>query len=325
MGHWIPITILSHLLTATQWFGLNSGMHHLVNVFLHLIAAVLLLTFLERATGERLASAFVAILFAVHPLHVESVAWVTERKDVLSANFFCLALLGYLRYTARPSIGRYLLVLVPFGLGLLAKPMLVTFPFLLLLIDFWPLRRSPGWLMVWEKLPLLLLSIADAAGTYWLQHVRISQQSIPRATLVSNAIIGYVIYLRQTFWPVRLAVFYPYSRVIGAFAIFGALAIVVIVTRLVIAHRRTRPWLTVGWFWYLGMLLPVIGFVQSGDQAHADHYTLSPLGGNLHHAGLGRVGRQPPLGQSGAVDTRGRRIVRSALHRRRVATNQLLG
>jgi tetratricopeptide (TPR) repeat protein len=216
------------------------------------------------------------LVFAVHPLHVESVAWVTERKDVLSALFFFLALLGYLRYSACPSLGRYLLVVVPFVLGLLAKPMLVTFPFLLFLMDFWPLRRPPGWRFVWEKVPLLLVCAADAVVTYWVQLVLGGQQTIPLATRVSNSMLSYIIYVRQLFWPSRLAVFYPYPQAIGAFPVCISAAVLLFVSALVISTRRTRPWLAVGWFWYVGMLIPVIGFIQSGYQAHADHFAYLP-------------------------------------------------
>jgi tetratricopeptide (TPR) repeat protein len=282
-GNWIPVTLLSHMLDV-QLFGLRSGMHHLVNVGLHALSAVLLFVVLRRATRARWPSAFVAFVFALHPLHVESVAWISERKDVLSAFFFFLTLYCYVRYTERPGVGRYLAVLGPFCLGLMSKPMLVTLPFTLLLFDIWPLRRVRLPKTVWEKLPLFALSAGASVATYWAQRATGSVDlAIPLDARIAKALISYVTYIRQTFWPAGLAVFYPYPRVILARRGGIALAIVLSVSALAILMWRGRPYLApyfaTGWFWYLGMLVPVIGLVQAGHQSHADRYTYLPMAG----------------------------------------------
>ena len=275
-GNWMPVTLLSHMLDV-QLFGMRSGMHHLVNVLLHALAAVLLFGCLRRATGERGPSAFVAFVFALHPLHVSSVAWVAERKDVLSACFWFLALYCYVRYAERPSAGRYLPVAAFFSLGLMSKPMLVTFPFTLLLLDLWPLRRLrwPGAIV--EKLPLVALSAAASAVTYFAQLSGGAVQSTGLLMRAENAVLSYAIYLGQTFWPVRLAVMYPYPQSIRAAEAAAALALVLLFSGVAAGAWRTRPWVTIGWFWYLGTLVPVIGFIQAGEQAHADRYMYIPM------------------------------------------------
>jgi Flp pilus assembly protein TadD len=279
VGNWIPVTMLSHILVSQLFGGASSGAHHLVNVLLHLLAAGLLLMFLERATGERVASAFVALVFAIHPLHVESVAWIAERKDVLSAVFFFLALYTYVRYTERPGLWRYLGVITLFSLGLLSKPMVITLPFVLVLLDFWPLRRIWSSRLLWEKLPLLVLSIGESAGTYFIQDRLGSLQTIPLSLRIENALIGYVRYIAQTFWPLPLSVFYPYPLTIAPWKVAIAAAVLLAISILAIASWRSRPYLAVGWFWYLGMLVPVVGFVQTGYQSHADRYTYLPMVG----------------------------------------------
>lgn len=275
-SNWMPVTLLSHLLDV-QLFGLKSGMHHLVNVCFHALSSVLLFMVFRRATGARGSSAFVAFIFALHPLHVESVAWIAERKDVLSAFLFSLALYGYVRYTERPSAGRYLAVAGLFCLGLMSKPMMVTFPFVLLLFDFWPLRRWrwPG--IVWEKIPLFALSAADSVVTYLTQGASGAVSIIPFDHRVENALVSYAVYVGQTLWPLRLAVFYPYQRSIPLWQPTAAAVVFLVVSVIAILAWRTRPYLTMGWFWYVGTLVPVIGLVQAGAQSHADRYMYVPM------------------------------------------------
>ena len=278
-SNWLPVTLLSHTLDV-QLFGLQSGMHHLVNVVFHALAAVLLFAALQRATRARWPSAFVAFVFALHPLHVESVAWISERKDVLSAGFFFLTIYGYVRYTERPGLGRYLAVLGPFCLGLMSKPMVVTLPFTLLLLDFWPLDRVRWPKILWEKLPMFALSAGTAGVTYAVQRSTGAVGQIFRLDArIVKALLSYVIYIRQTLWPVRLAIFYPYPRRLYAWQAAAALVLILGVSALVIAGRRRYPYLATGWFWYLGTLVPVIGLVQAGMQAHADRYTYIPMVG----------------------------------------------
>ncbi len=277
VGNWMPVTLLSHVVVA-QLFGMESGAHHLVNVLLHALAAVLLFAALQRATHARWPSAFVAATFALHPLHVESVAWVAERKDVLFALFGFLALYAYVRYTERPSVRGYLMVAVPFALGLMAKPMLVTFPFLLLLLDVWPLRRAQFPKVLWEKLPLFALSAADSIITYWVQHSVGAVQVIPLAFRLQTSLVACVVYIGQMFWPVDLAVFYPYHAVALWQVTLSGLLLAGI-SALAIYWWRTRPYAATGWFWFLGTLIPVVGIVQAGAQARADRYTYLPMVG----------------------------------------------
>jgi Tfp pilus assembly protein PilF len=288
VGHWMPVTLLSHILDG-QLYGLRSGMHHFTNVALHTLSALLLFASLRRATGARGLSAFVAFVFALHPLHVGSVAWISERKDMLSTFFWLLALYGYVRYAERPSLGRYLAMAAAFCLGLLSKAMIVTFPFTLFLLDVWPLHRAPWFNMrwskaiwsktIWEKLPLIALSAAVSSVAYWTQGSVGALEFIPLATRIENAFISYVVYIGQMFWPVRLAIIYPYPLSIPAWKAAAAIAFVLTVSVLTIRAWRTRPYLAVGWLWYLGTLIPVIGLVQVGAQAHADHFMYIPLVG----------------------------------------------
>jgi len=277
-GNWIPITLLSHVL-AGQLFGMQSEMHHLVNVMFHALSALLLFVSLRRATGSRGLSAFVAFVFALHPLHVGSVAWISERKDVLSTFFWVLALYAYVRYTERPTLGRYVAVAVPFCLGLMSKPMLITFPFTLWLLDLWPLRRAQWPRTVWEKVPLILLSVGASVVTYFVQGSAGFMWTMPLVTRIENAFISYITYIEQMFWPTGLAVYYPYPPSIPVWQAAAAFSVVLLISVLVIRAWRTRPYLAVGWFWYLGTLVPVIGFVQVGSQAHADRYMYIPMVG----------------------------------------------
>ncbi len=296
-ANWHPLTWLSLQLDA-QLFGLSPRAFHAVNVALHAVNAVLLFVVLWTLTGTRSTSptrergndtfwrsAAVAAFFAVHPLHVESVAWVAERKDVLSGLFFLLTLWAYAVYADRPSRFRYLLVLLLFGLGLMAKPMLVTLPCLLLLLDYWPLGRwttaSPGRLIA-EKLPLLALAGAVCVLTVGAQASLIqSTTAVPLADRLANVVVSYVEYLRATFWPAGLAFFYPLHREeLSWWRVAGSALLLAAITFLALVERHRRPYLFVGWLWYLGMLVPVIGLVQLAVQARADRYTYLPqIGG----------------------------------------------
>ena len=281
-ANWFPITRISHMLDC-QLFGLASGWHHLTNVLIHGVAALLLFAFFRRATGARWPSALVAFLFAVHPLHVESVAWVSERKDVLSAFFWFLTMLAYQRYAERPGWGRYLLVVAAFCCGLMSKPMVVTLPFVMLLLDAWPLRRKARTAAILlEKVPLLALSLVVSVITWLVQQRAGAVKPLGRFPLglrLENALVSYGVYIVQMFRPVRLAVFYPYPRHLPAWQAVLAGVVLAGASVMVVRLRRGRPYLVTGWFWYLGTLIPVIGLVQVGAQAHADRYTYIPMAG----------------------------------------------
>jgi tetratricopeptide (TPR) repeat protein len=349
-GNWHPLTTISHMLDY-QIFKLDAGGHHLTNVFLHTVAVLLLFFLLRQMTGSMWRSAFVAAVFAIHPLRVESVAWVAERKDVLSAVFFMLTLVAYVRYARKPTLGRYVFMAFLLVCGLLSKPMLVTVPFVLLLLDYWPLGRvqtsdvrSPAFArlrrgeqrsegergklersqrfavanpsparrggsegkratshpalshsqgerkqvrgsyglvvrkLVLEKIPLIVLSIPTAVATFLIQeHSTGSIAQLPFLWRIKNAIVSYVTYIWQMVWPVNLAAFYPHpENQLAIWQIALAALFLIAITLLVIAMRRTRPYLLVGWLWYVVMLLPVIGIVQVGLQGHADRYTYLP-------------------------------------------------
>ncbi|MDR3751668.1 MAG: tetratricopeptide repeat protein [Terracidiphilus sp.] len=239
--------------------------------------------FLQRATGTRWRSALVASLFALHPLHVESVAWIAERKDVLSACFWFLTLWAYVRYSERRSVGRYLAVALSLCLGLMAKPMLVTVPFVLLLLDYWPLARfRQTWRKaIWEKLPLLGLSVADAAITYLVQKHAGAVKVVPLAARLENAARSYAIYFLKTFWPSGLTVYYPFPREFPILQILGAGILLASITAGVIVLRRRAPYLLTGWGWFVVTLVPVIGLVASGLQAYQAHYMYIPMVGLL--------------------------------------------
>ena len=297
--NWHPLTTISHMLDYQLW-GLHAGGHHATNVVLHVIAVLLLFSVFQRMTGAVWKSAFVAALFAIHPLHVESVAWVSERKDVLSALFFFLMLGAYVRYARQPSIWRYLLVAVLFAAGLMSKPMLVTGPVILLLLDYWPLDRIRSqtsktrgqkaevhsqWslnALILEKTPLLLLSAGTCVVTFMVQKRAAGAiPPLPWLWRTENAVTNYVLYVWQTLWPARLTVFYPHpNNTLPVWGIILALGILVGATVAAIVVRRERPYVFTGWFWYVVMLVPVIGLVQVGEQGHADRYTYLP------HVGL---------------------------------------
>ncbi len=285
-ANWHPLTWLSHMLDV-QSFGLGAAGHHAQSILWHALNVVLLFLLLAKATGFVGRSALVAGLFAVHPLNVESVAWVAERKTVLCTFFLLLALAAYGWYAKKPRVGRYLLVALFFALALMAKPMAITLPFMLLLVDFWPLRRFPRTSLsklVLEKIPLLALSAASAAITLYAQRAGGAVgliEALPLAMRVKNAIYSYLIYVEKTVWPSRLAVFYPHPE--GSLALWRvivAAAVLAAITAL-FWHFRERRYLLAGWLWFLGTLIPVIGIVQVGRQAWADRYAYFPVWGLL--------------------------------------------
>lgn len=287
-----PLTMVSHMADC-QFYGLWAGGHHLTNVLLHAATAILLLLVLLQLTGAAWRCAFVAAVFAIHPLHVESVAWVSERNDLLAGLFLMLTIGAYVLYARRPwSLPCYLLVIVFFTLGLLSKPTLVALPLVLLLLDYWPLGRckasaaqsgrAPVLLrLVAEKLPLIALSISAGVAAYFAEGESVaSLQTYPISSRISNALVSSAVYLGQMFWPANLAIFYP-RTVEGAlpWEITLAICILVCVSTMAFMTRKTSPWFGVGWLWYLCMLAPVIGIVQVGEFAHADRYAyLSQIG-----------------------------------------------
>jgi protein O-mannosyl-transferase len=301
-SNWHPLTWFSHM-TDCQLFGLNPGAHHVVNALFHAANAALLFALLFRLTGGLWPGVFVAALFAWHPLRVESVAWVSERKDVLSTFFALLALRAYVAYVSHKPEGRtrlYLLSLLLFALGLMAKPMVVTLPFVMLLLDYWPLGRFPGATLrrlVLEKWPFFLLAAASGVVTFLAQHrggMVVPLEEMPAAYRLENVPLAYLRYLLKIFWPVHLAIFYPLPRAISPATVFAAGAILVVVTALVWAGRKGGPHGLVGWLWFLGTLVPVIGLVQVGRAAMADRYTYFPSIGvflALAFAGRAAIGR----------------------------------
>ncbi len=294
-SNWHPLTWLSHMLDC-QLFGTDPQWHHLVNLFFHIANTLLLFGILKKMTGAVWRSAFIAAVFALHPLHVESVAWISERKDVLSTLFWFLTMAAYLRYTKRPRISRYLLTLLTFALGLLAKPMLVTLPFVLLLLDYWPLDRSGSgknirsqWPhLVLEKIPFFVLSAASSIVTYFAQQSGGAVVTFPLKLRIANALLSYISYISKIIYPNRLAVLYPYStEKLPLWQSVVCFVILVIITVNIIFILRRHRYLTVGWLWYLGTLVPVIGLVQVGAQAIADRYTYLPSIGILIMVGWG--------------------------------------
>ena len=289
-ANWHPLTWISHMLDC-QLYGLEPWGHHLTSLLLHAATAILLFLVLLRMTGDLWPCAFVAAVFAIHPLRVESVAWVAERKDVLSGFFFVLTIGAYVNSLRRPfSLARYLPVIVLFALGLMSKPMLVTLPVVLLLLDYWPLGRVPDCgnasgsskplhLLI-EKLPLFALVLLSCGVTLWAQRGAGAMEALKHLPLdwrLGNAAVATVAYLGQLFYPAHLAVYYPHPGFdLPAWKILGASLVLIGVTAGAWVWRRKHPYLLVGWLWYLVMLLPVIGLVQVGNQAMADRYTYLP-------------------------------------------------
>jgi tetratricopeptide (TPR) repeat protein len=282
-ANWHPLTWLAHMADISM-FGNRPGAHHLVNVAWHLANSLLCYHLLRTLTGARWRSALVAALFALHPCHVESVAWIAERKDVLSTCFWLLTTWVYVAQVRRPSRARYGLMLLCFALGLMAKAMLVTLPATLLLLDFWPLRRWTRWrefgACLWEKLPLFLVALTLSVVTFLAQRhggALNSLAGLPLRLRLPNALLSTVKYLGMAIWPTRLAVFYPFPTArIPLWQQAGAAAILAGLTAVAIWQWRKRPWLLMGWAWYLVTLAPVIGIIQVGGQALADRYTYVP-------------------------------------------------
>ena len=278
-ANWFPLTWLSHMLDF-QLFGWDAGWHHLTNAVIHAVSSALLFALMKRMTGRLWESAFVAFVFALHPLHVESVAWISERKDVLFAFFWFLTTWLYLDFLEKRTAAKYLLMAGTFSLGLMSKQMIVTLPFTLLLLDWWPLKRHGVRTLLMEKAPLLALAMAASAITWIAQQKGDALRSltlIPLAMRIDTALIAYVAYLRDFIWPAGLIFFYPYPPAWPAWQVISAGLGVAAVTVFSVAGYRQRPYLAVGWFWYLGTLVPVIGLVQVGYQSRADRYTYVPL------------------------------------------------
>jgi Flp pilus assembly protein TadD len=302
-GLWHPLTLISHMLDC-HLHGLNPGRHHITSLFIHAANTLLLFLVLKRMTGALWRSAAVAALFAFHPLQVESVAWVAERKNVLSTFFWMLTLWGYCLYVKSPGLKLYLLPLVFLAVGLMAKPMLVTLPFVMLLLDYWPFSRtqseylrgpdhtetnnsgklgsqkSPLLGLIWEKLPFLSLSAGSILLTLWAQGragALASLEFIPLKVRIANALISYVSYMGKMIWPFHLAVFYPHPGMPPAWKVAGATLMLSAIFLITIRSWRRHPYLMVGWLWFLGTLIPVIGMVQVGSQAVADRYAYVPL------------------------------------------------
>jgi tetratricopeptide (TPR) repeat protein len=330
VGNWHPLTWMSHMLDV-QLFGLNPRWHHLTNLLFHMANTLLLFFVFYRMTKSPWKSAFVAALFAIHPLHVESVAWVAERKDVLSTFFWMLTMWAYIHYVEHPKLGSYLAVVAFFALGLMAKPMVVTLPFVLLLLDYWPLRRleqkepariirtaagkpvsddknnaesgreytdestakrgkEAGHKRRWtlarslllEKIPLFTLAAFSGIVTLIAQAKGggvASFGEIPLAVRIANAFVSYAFYVEKMFWPANLAVFYPYRHVMHLWQVLGAVIFFIAVSMTIMRTANKFPYLAVGWLWFAGTLVPIIGIVQVGGQAMADRYTYIPLVG----------------------------------------------
>ena len=297
-SNWHPLTWLSHMVDV-DLFGLDAGKHHLVSILIHAVNSVLLFAWLRRATGAVWRSALVGALFAVHPLHVESVAWISERKDVLSTFFWLVAMFAYVEWERHRDGVRYAVLAGAFALGLLAKPMVVTLPFALLLVDAWPLGRLGGlhpddhfdWRrigpLIREKLPLFALALASAIVTILAQRgsAVVGLVDVAMSARVGNAVVSCVTYLEKTLWPTSLAAFYPHPSVGGDghpwTAVAGSAAVLVAISVATYLGRSRHPYLPWGWLWFLGTLLPVIGIVQVGVQSHADRYTYIPSVGIL--------------------------------------------
>lgn len=285
-ANWHPLTWMSHMLDV-ELYGLEPAGHHATSVSFHVANTVLLFLVLRAMTVATWPSALTAALFALHPLHVESVAWVAERKDVLSGFMFMLTLAAYARYARTPSFGRYGLVVFTGALGLTAKPMLVTLPLVLLVIDFWPLDRLAStagrrrWRIVAEKVPLLILSAGVGLVTWLAQQQAGAMGSLARFPLqarIANALVACVAYLGKTLLPRNLAAIYPHpGDTIALWKVLASLLLLILVTAAAWAWRRSRPCMMAGWLWYLIMLAPVLGIVQVGEQAMADRYTYLPL------------------------------------------------
>ena len=289
-ANWFPLTWLSHMLDV-QLHGMNAGGHHFTSLLLHALSAAVLFKVLHMMTGSTGRSSFVAAMFSLHPLHVESVAWVAERKDVISTLFWMMTMWAYAAYAKDPKLRRFVPVMALFALGLMSKPMLVTLPFVLLLLDFWPLRRVAGMSpksqaqrsyaqLIREKIPLFGLAVVSSVTTFLVQREGGAVGTLdayPFAQRVGNALVSYLAYIRKMIWPSDLAAFYPYRTEIPAVGVLVAFIALAGLSVLCVRLARKYPYLPVGWFWYVGTLVPVIGLVQVGNQAMADRYTYIPI------------------------------------------------
>jgi lipoprotein NlpI len=291
-ANWHPVTWLSLMLDYSI-FGLNSSGFHLMNLLFHVMNTILLFLVFHRMTKKLWPSAFVAVLFAIHPLHVESVAWIAERKDVLSTFFWMLTLGAYSYYVESPGFRRYCFVFLFFALGLMAKPMLVTLPFVLLLLDYWPLQRfgekkpadpeykwSLIYPLIWEKVPLFVLAVLSSIVTYVAQQKGGGVKSLevfPLGVRIGNAFISYIAYIGKMIWPSNLAVIYPHPGGVILWQVFWSVLLLIAITLAVVWVVKRFPYLATGWLWYLGTLVPVVGIVQVGNQAMADRYAYIPL------------------------------------------------
>jgi tetratricopeptide (TPR) repeat protein len=292
-GNWHPLTWLSHMLDI-QFFGMNPRWHHLINLLYHVFNTLLLFNIFKMMTGDTLRSGFIAALFALHPMHVESVAWIAERKDVLSTFFWMLTVWSYLRYAQNQNLNRYLLAVLFFTLGLMAKPMLVTLPFVLLLLDYWPLERlrfirsdqrentkkASGTIrLLLEKTPFFVVTTLSSIVTFIVQKQGknvASFEDVPFLTRAANAIVAYVDYIEKMLWPSNMAVLYPYPSSVSIWKMTVSGTILIIISLVVLRFVKQRPYLMIGWLWYLGTLVPVIGLVQVGNQYMADRYSYIP-------------------------------------------------
>lgn len=303
-AYWHPLTWLSHML-AFQLFGLNPAMHHLINLFLHVANTLLLFFLLYRMTRSLWSSFFVAAMFALHPLNVESVAWISERKNVLSTFFWMLSMLAYVYYAERPDFLRYLLIFLVFALGLMAKPMLVTLPFVFFMLDYWPLGRlkldqsgidrhkeshkfinmgfqhSLVFRLILEKIPFILISVVAiflSSLSLKSQGVVISTASVSMKLRIANALVSYVSYIKKMIWPYDLAVYYPYPKDLPLWQVAGSGLLLLCISFLILRAARAKPYLAFGWLWYIGTLVPVSGLMQAGLwPATADRFAYVPL------------------------------------------------
>lgn len=291
LGNWHPLTLISHIL---DWklFGANPSGHHLVNLLLHIGAVIFLFLFLHKTTHNIWSSAFAAAFFALHPLRVESVAYAAERKDVLSMFFGIASIYVYAFYSENSKFSQYLLCLMLFTLALMSKPMLVTLPFVLMLLDYWPLGRWQKAMddtagnrfkevikLIGEKIPFVGLTIAASILAFWAQksiHAVISLNALPFLKRITNAMVSYAAYLGKTLWPVNLSLFYPYYSSLPSWKVLTAILVLAVMTLVVLYYIKKLPFLFTGWFWYLGTFIPVIGLVQLGELAMADRYTYLP-------------------------------------------------
>jgi tetratricopeptide (TPR) repeat protein len=307
-GYWIPLTWLSHMSDVTL-YGMNPGPHHLTNLFFHIANVLLLFTVLTKMTGCMYRSGFVAALFALHPLHVESVAWIAERKDVLFTFFWMLTLLCYNAYCERRRLISYLLILIFFIMGIMSKPMIITLPFVLLLLDYWPLQRirfdqfninnlvvntekahlrsekracllRQIFRLVLEKTPLFIISACLAITTVYTQSVGeavVSLQELSLQARIDNALVAYISYIWKLLWPSQLGVYYPHPGILPLWKVAGAGFLIIILSFWAVKYGKRYRYLPIGWFWYLGTLFPVIGLVQAGLQAMADRFVYVPF------------------------------------------------